>query len=897
VVAGGRLEVPLSAIDPDGIPVTLSLRSADNLPTGKLIGNKLVFAPSPTDVGSYRFTLVATSGNQETTQEVTLNVTADPVKTTRISGVIQDTNQAPLGGIIVEVDGWQSTTAADGSFTIELPTLPPKNTLKVFGNLVNSTIVSGHVLDRTVTYPFIAEKLPLLLEHEVYAGVDNVISRPIYLPVLDVDSGKTIDPSQRVEVTTTAIPGAKVTVEAGSLKDLNNNPFRGILSITKVPTTLTPAALPENLHPDLVVTIQPGDMVFTTPAPLSLPNLSGYAAGTLMDLWSINPVTGQFDNVGTGQVSDDGTTVNTIEGGVRNSSWHFFALPPQKCNDPNTDPRNPTDGCDSCKKEIPSGSTVELYSGALNETHSLVTYQSGGELRGLTLNYNSLRANPTPIVHFGYDNVSANALAPGFTEYLRLVAKMTITNGNFSYQVPGYTGNGLGLTGSEHFWKIPTQSGAVDAALQVDLSALPSGQYEYSLNTGINLLLPQGFSGSSSTSSGKLISVNSVDSIFGSGWGLTGLQELVKNSDGSILLIDGDGTTLSFQAPTTAGEAYTAPPGDFSKLENLADGGFRRTTKNQTVYTFNADLKLVSMQTSTGELTRYVYNSLGQITSIVDPVGLTTQFTYTGSQVSTITAPAGRVTQLEHDGAGNLTKVTDPDGTSRTWSYNAKHLMTGEIDQQDNREQEIYNAAGRVIQTVKKDGSVVQFDPVQSQGLFSAELTSNPNTAPTALQLSKQAIGSYVDASGNVIQTRLDQAGQVISESDGVGTLPSTVRNGQNLVSLSTDGEGSQTKFSYDANGNVISIDQEIRGILSNTSNPFPYEVYSTGANLRTAVYGDLNHDGWQDFITLNSGGRGSVSIYLGQSDGSFTPKYGTSLTLEQGIQPKAIVLGGATSI
>lgn len=96
-------------------------------------------------------------------------------------------------------------------------------------------------------------------------------------------------------------------------------------SITEVPAELTPAALPSNLIPDLVVTIQPADMVFTTPAPLTFPNRSGYAPGALLDLWSINPSTGFFDNVGKLRVSEDGSLIETISGGIRTSSWHFPA--------------------------------------------------------------------------------------------------------------------------------------------------------------------------------------------------------------------------------------------------------------------------------------------------------------------------------------------------------------------------------------------------------------------------------------------------------------------------------------------------------------------------------------------------------------------------------------------
>ena len=38
-------------------------------------------------------------------------------------------------------------------------------------------------------------------------------------------------------------------------------------SITEVPSSLTPAALPSGLRPDLVITIQPGEMVFAKPSP------------------------------------------------------------------------------------------------------------------------------------------------------------------------------------------------------------------------------------------------------------------------------------------------------------------------------------------------------------------------------------------------------------------------------------------------------------------------------------------------------------------------------------------------------------------------------------------------------------------------------------------------------
>lgn len=280
-------------------------------------------------------------------------------------------------------------------------------------------------------YPFVAEPLPLLLGHNVYEGVNNVISRPIYLPAIDVNNGKTINPAEDIIVTTNAIEGASVRVAASTLKDRQGNLFTGQLSITEVPATLTPAALPENIHPDLVVTIQPAEMVFTTPAPLTLPNRAGYAPLSIMDLWSINPITGFFDKVGEGKVSADGSIIETISGGIRNSSWHSFAPPPPPLlQDPSNNPRNPDNACNECKATGDFTSKVELDSGSVIETHQLVSYQSKNVSRGLTLNYDSLRADARQILHFGYSRIQR-----GLNQ--RLVAGLKVKNGEFEYQLPG----------------------------------------------------------------------------------------------------------------------------------------------------------------------------------------------------------------------------------------------------------------------------------------------------------------------------------------------------------------------------------------------------------------------------------------------------------------------------
>ena len=77
------------------------------------------------------------------------------------------------------------------------------------------------------------------------------------------------------------------------------------------------------------------------------------------------------------------------------------------------------------------------------------------------MTYDSLRADPRPIIHFGYNNVQ-------FDPNRRLIAELTVKRGAFEYQVPGFARGQDGLNGGEHFWSIPSGGGSIDAALQAD---------------------------------------------------------------------------------------------------------------------------------------------------------------------------------------------------------------------------------------------------------------------------------------------------------------------------------------------------------------------------------------------------------------------------------------------
>lgn len=792
VMPGDVLKVPLVATDPDGDAITFSVLG--DLPNSRLTSDShLIVTPNPTQIGSYTFDLVAGDAMAATKTTVTLDVVADPVSTTRISGWILNTLEEPLANIPVELGSEQTRTGDDGLFTLTLPGGLQADTLKVFGQAFAGPAV----------YPFIAEKLGLILPQGVFENVNNVVSRPIYLPALEVTGGTTIDPAQDMTIGAPSIPGMGLFVGAGTLRDQQGGLYDDVLSITEVPVDLTPAALPPNLLTELVVTIQPGEMVFDIPAPLTFPNRSGLDPGTPLDLYSINPVTGEFDLVGKSQVSTDGSVIEPIWGGVRNSSWHFVSVPPEVPEDPEDDPRKRKQRCNDCEDRVLASSEVTTHGGALIEFHSLVSYQSLGQSRGLTFVYDSERADPRPILPVGFENVA-------FDPDDRLVARVDIHSGSSRLQVPGIPpGTVAGVRGGENFWTIPSAGGSITASLQVDMTQMPSGRYPYEQSTGVLRLGNNSLNGTMTDASSNFIHVNSIQSPFGAGWGLAGLGQAIVNDDGSLLLVDGDGSELLFEPPTMAGGTFISPDGDFTVLQQLPGGDFLRTFPDQSSEAYDAGGRLSSVTDRNNNHTAFTYDPSGNLTTITDPANLVTTLRYTRGLVTSVVDPASRTTSFEYDERGNLTKITDPDGSFRTFEYDSRHHLTSEIDKRGIREQVSYGFHGRVERVTRGDGTQQFFDPLQTQGLYWPESTTDPLNAPAAI-VDPGPLVSIVDPNGDVSLREIDQAGQLVTITDDIGVGPQVLRDAENLIRIVTDARGNKTFFDYDDRGNRIrKVDSE----------------------------------------------------------------------------------------
>jgi RHS repeat-associated protein len=152
----------------------------------------------------------------------------------------------------------------------------------------------------------------------------------------------------------------------------------------------------------------------------------------------------------------------------------------------------------------------------------------------------------------------------------------------------------------------------------------------------------------------------------------------------SVEAIRDDGKTLSF---TQSGGVWR-PDGDVnSKLVKLASG-WQYTTGLDDVEIYNADGHLTSITNRFGLVQALTYDAQGHLLTVTNSFGRKLTFTYTGSLVSSVTAPNGGVYSYGYDSKSNLVSVTYPDQNKRQFTYeNATFpsALTGVIDEKGNR--------------------------------------------------------------------------------------------------------------------------------------------------------------------------------------------------------------------
>lgn len=270
----------------------------------------------------------------------------------------------PIAGVEVYIIGLENHkvfTGSDGRFVLNNV---PSGNVKV--------VVNG----RTSTSPPSGFYFPeMVMDTNITPGTDNFVMmgmQEVYLPRIATQILQTVQANATTMVNVTAAGAPELPPEQQQFLTLEVQPNSLIgpdgkpldnaqIGISTVPAELVRDMLPPGvLQHTFDITVQAlGVTRFSTPAPMTFPNVFDAAPGSKLNFLSFSHETGRLEIEGTATVSADGKYVTTDPGtGITHPGWHGLT-PPGGCGGsggappPPPPPPTPKDTMNESDKVIP----------------------------------------------------------------------------------------------------------------------------------------------------------------------------------------------------------------------------------------------------------------------------------------------------------------------------------------------------------------------------------------------------------------------------------------------------------------------------------------------------------------------------------------------------------------
>jgi RHS repeat-associated protein len=852
----------LSTLAISGLPASITPTfSPQQITAGATSTLNLNLSGATLNPGSYNFTISGSALVNGAPLVRTASATLNVLNTgqTALSGRVLSTNDTPLLGVTVSLDGQSATTDAAGGFILFGINAGTNRPLMVDGRTASAA---------NQTYPVITEPA------NVVAGQANQAPYNFYLPPIDTQYDTVVNPNAPTVVTNPTVPGLQMTIPAGAkLTNLDGTPVSTV-SITPVAVDRTPAPLPSNVSMQLVFTSQPGGANSSLPIPVVYPNFAALSPGTVVNLYNFNHNTVQWEVYGTGQVSADGRTIapqtNPQTGqpyGLTTFSWHG-------CNAAKNGDSNPCD----CGNKGPA--PVDLSTGQKLEFETDISF--GGSRGGLTLQrvFTSDLAATATFGRFGRgfkDNFDIKLTASAFTQggAGRVIFPQDETGRLFSYA-------GTNSDGSMSF-----TNGSLDYLLGDVVKAFPNGTFQYLYKNGnvmqfnssgiLTALVDRNgntttltYSGGNltqitdpvgrsitltyTTDKGNPVVTSATDPI-GRTWQYAYTDANVISGGQLASVTDPLGFTetygYSLFALTTitdkrgnVAETITYDGNDRVASEQFADGGIE-------TFTYNLSGTLVTSTIIVDPLNRIStrrFNGNGYTLAMSDPLGQTTQLQRdigTNLLLSTI-GPCGcpQVT-LTYDSVGNVLTSTDALGDTDTYQYDPTYSnVTQHTDKLGNVATYGYDSNGNLTSMTRASGSLNLATTLGYDSFGEPTSATDPlGDATTFGYDSSGDLTSAADALNDTTTYQYDGVGRRTLAADPLGRTVEVAYNALYLTSA-TDTAGATTLFVHDQNGNVTGVTNALQSKWVNVYDAKNRLVSATDPLGRTAGLGyDLDNE------------------------------------------------------
>jgi RHS repeat-associated protein len=191
----------------------------------------------------------------------------------------------------------------------------------------------------------------------------------------------------------------------------------------------------------------------------------------------------------------------------------------------------------------------------------------------------------------------------------------------------------------------------------------------------------------------------------------------------------------------------------------------------------------------TTQLTQLQYNSAGNPTSFIDPMGRQTLFSYAANQIDLLTAR-----QKTASGFSTLGQFT----------YNSQHLPLTYTDAAGQTTSYRYNTAGQLVQMTDPLGETTTYE-YDGLGYLVSIVNANGKAQASFTYDDFGRVATRTDSEGYTVGYGYDAMDRLIEEIYPDGTSRTYSWDKLDLVAV-TDRQGRTTSYSYDAVRNLVAV-------------------------------------------------------------------------------------------
>jgi len=412
-------------------------------------------------------------------------------------------------------------------------------------------------------------------------------------------------------------------------------------------------------------------------------------------------------------------------------------------------------------------------------------------------------------------NLNYNILSPNLWDF----GRAWITNTGWDQYVDPNMGDGASFFGPTgyafHYVKNPDGSYATPPGIDADLVHNPDATWTvtyHASNEKLNFTSDGLYLTSDVDRNGNAISF---------AYDIHGALASITDTQGRVTTFSYvSGTYSGCAPPTTSGfvSRITDPAGrtySFTYDTNCDMSTF--TDPNNKITTFNYDslFNLIKITDSLGNQTKLTYNSIYKVTSVTRvtniPAGTgpTTLFTYNSGNTVVTDANNNQFTYV-YDTRDRVTQSSDAAGTAYT-SYTNDNKHATDKDQLGNQTTYSYDTGNNPTQVMAPPTS-----PGQSAASLNASFAApNQRYLPSSVTDAQGHCRAFTyDAAGNVTHVYDGQTNPCDGLSGGTPLTNAYQGGGTNCggktgeLCSTTDGNGHMTSYSYDANGNLVTVTQ-----------------------------------------------------------------------------------------